>query len=237
MKRSTNTSISPPQGSPIAHACSSAIPYETTSRRLAGDDRLARSATSASTQPPETEPKRRPSADTASFDPSGRGALRREATTVASATCAPAARHSSAFESTSSIDTMLVTMDPLDDLLARLDTGELGDPLPVLAYVAGASIEIDDSELNGARRRALLLVAAGGDPHRELDVDDRAVKSIAADLFTTDRRAQLARGIDELVLRVRDLPTAREGAIFLAGDVDLAWRLYTLGLLAEELAE
>ena len=132
---------------------------------------------------------------------------------------------------------MLDTMDPLDDLLARLDTGELGDPLPVLAYVAGSSIEIDDSELNGARRRALLLVAAGGDPHRELDVDDRAVKSIAADLFTIDRRAQLARGIDALVLRVRDLPAARAGAIFLAGDVDLAWRLYTLGLLAEELAE
>jgi hypothetical protein len=132
---------------------------------------------------------------------------------------------------------MLVTMDPLDDLLARIDTGELGDPLPVLAYLAGSSIEIDDSELNGARRRALLLVAAGGDPHRELDVDDRAVKAIAADLFTIDRRAQLARGIDTLVLRVRDLPTARAGAIFLAGDVDLAWRLYTLGLLAEELAE
>ena len=132
---------------------------------------------------------------------------------------------------------MLVTMDPVDDLLARLDTGELGDPLPVLAYVAGSSIEIDDSELNGARRRALLLVAAGGDPHRELDVDDRAVKAIAADLFTIDRRAQLARGIDALVLRVRDLPAARAGAIFLAGDVDLAWRLYTLGLLAEELAE
>jgi len=127
-------------------------------------------------------------------------------------------------------------MDPLDDLLARVDTGELGDPLPVLAYVAGASVEIDESELNGARRRALLLVAAGGDPHRELEVDDRAVKAIAADLFTDDRRAQLARGIDALVLRVRELPTVREGALYLAGDVDLAWRLYTLGLLAEELA-
>ena len=127
-------------------------------------------------------------------------------------------------------------MDPLDDLLARVDTGELGDPLPVLAYVAGASVEIDESELNGARRRALLLVAAGGDPHRELDVDDRAVKAIATDLFTDERRAQLARGIDALVLRVRELPMAREGALFLAGDVDLAWRLYALGLLAEELA-
>jgi hypothetical protein len=127
-------------------------------------------------------------------------------------------------------------MDPLDDLLVRVDSGELGDPLPVLAYVAGAAVEIDESELNGARRRSLLLVATGGDPHRELDVDDRAVKAIAADLFTAERRAQLARGIDSLVLRVRDLPTARAGALFLAGDVDLAWRLYALGLLAEELA-
>jgi hypothetical protein len=131
---------------------------------------------------------------------------------------------------------MVVTMDALGDLLARIDTGELGDPLPVLAYVAGTSVEIDESELNGARRRALLLVAAGGDPHRELEVDDRAVKAVAADLFTTKRREQLARGIDDLVLRVRDLPTAREGALFLAADVDLAWRLYALGLLAEELA-
>jgi hypothetical protein len=128
-------------------------------------------------------------------------------------------------------------MDPLEDLLVRIDSGDLGDPLPVLAYLAGASVEIDEGELNGARRRALLLMAAGGDPHRELDVDDRAVKAIATDLFTDERRAQLARGIDSLVLRVRELPAAREGAIFLAGDIDLAWRLYALGLLAEELAE
>jgi hypothetical protein len=128
-------------------------------------------------------------------------------------------------------------LDPLDDLLARVEAGELGDPLPVLAYVAGVSVEIDASELNGARRRALLLVAAGGDPHRELDVDDRSVKAIAADLYTDDRREQLVHGIDALVLRVRELPTVREGALFLAGDIDLAWRLYALGLLAEELAE
>jgi hypothetical protein len=127
-------------------------------------------------------------------------------------------------------------VDPLDDLLRRVDLGELGDPLPVLAYIAGQAVELDDDELNGARRRALLLVAAGGDPHRELDVDDRAVKALAADLYTEDRRAQLARSIDALVLRVRDLPTAREAALFLAADVDLAWRLLGFGLLAEELA-
>ena len=93
------------------------------------------------------------------------------------------------------------------------------------------------SELNGGRRRALLLVAAGGDPHRELDVDDRAVKALAADLYTDERRDQLGRSIDALVLRVRELPVAREAALFLAGDVDLAWRLFALSLLAEELAE
>lgn len=127
-------------------------------------------------------------------------------------------------------------MDPLEDLLRRVDLGELGDPLPVLAYIAGQAVELDENELNAARRRALLLVATGGDPHRELDVDDRAVKAVAADLYTEDRREQLARSIDALVLRVRDLPTAREAALFLAGDVELAWRLFGFGLLAEELA-
>lgn len=128
-------------------------------------------------------------------------------------------------------------MDALDELLSRVDAGELGDPLPVLAYIAGQAVEIDDADLNGARRRALLLVAAGGDPHRDLDVDDRAVKALAADLYTDERREQLGRSIDALVLRVRERPVAREAALFLAGDVDLAWRLFSLSLLAEELAE
>jgi hypothetical protein len=127
--------------------------------------------------------------------------------------------------------------DPVQDVLVRVDAGELGDPLPVLAYLAGQGVELEEAELNGARRRALLLVAAGGDPHRELAVDDRAVKALAADLYSEERREQLARAVDALVLRVRELPAAREAAIFLAGDVDLAWRLFSLALLAEELAE
>ena len=127
--------------------------------------------------------------------------------------------------------------DALDELLARVDAGELGDPLPVLAYVAGQAVGIPDDELNGARRRALLLLAAGGDPHRELDVDDRAVKALAADLYDDGRRDALGGAIDVLVVRVRDLPRAREAALFLASDVDLAWRLFALGLLAEELGE
>jgi hypothetical protein len=127
--------------------------------------------------------------------------------------------------------------DTIQEVLARVDAGELGDPLPVLAYLAGQAVELDEAELNGARRRALVLVAAGGDPHRELGVDDRPVKALATDLYSEERREQLARAVDALVVRVRDLPTAREAAIFLAGDVDLAWRLLALALLAEELAD
>jgi hypothetical protein len=130
-----------------------------------------------------------------------------------------------------------VMTDPLAELLRRVDAGELGDPLPVLAYVAGRSVSIPDDQLNGSRRRAVLLVAAGGDVHRELGVDDRSVKALAADLYDETRRSQLARGLDELVVHVRDLPVAREAALFLVSDVDLAWRLYALALLAEELAD
>ncbi len=130
-----------------------------------------------------------------------------------------------------------VDAEGLDALLARVDAGELGDPLPVLAYVAGQSVTIADDELNGARRRAVLLVAAGGVLQRELGVDDRAVKALAADLHSDDRQAQLGGALDELVLRVRDLPVARDAALFLVADLDLAWRVYALALLAEELAE
>ena len=72
----------------------------------------------------------------------------------------------------------------------------------------------------------MLLLVAGGDPHRELGVDDRAVKSLAADLYSDARRGDLAAGIDELAVDARDLPRVREAALFLAADIDLAWRLY-----------
>jgi hypothetical protein len=132
---------------------------------------------------------------------------------------------------------MMLTIDELESFLARIEAGDLGDPLPVLAFLAGQSVDLPEEDLNAARRRALLLVAAGGDPHRELDIDDRAVKSLAADLYDDERRAALGRALDALVLRVRELPVAREAALFLVSDVDLAWRMWALTLLAEELAE
>jgi hypothetical protein len=82
----------------------------------------------------------------------------------------------------------------------------------------------------------MLLLAAGGDPHRELEVDDRAVKALSAELWTEERRAGLAAGLDELVLRARELPQVRAAVLGLAADLDLAWRLFGMALLAEELA-
>ena len=117
----------------------------------------------------------------------------------------------------------------------ELEAGQLGDPLPVLAYLAGRAVELPQGELNETRRRALLLLAAGGDPHRELELDDRAVRAVALDLYSGERRDQLVQGIDALALQARDLPTVRAAALFLAADIELAWRLYSLALLAEEL--
>src|SRR5205085_1256710 len=92
---STNTSISPPQGSPTSSAMSSVIPYVT--RRGGAPPRTSCAArtTSLSTHPPDTEPASSPLSLTTSFEPTGRGDERRVATTVASATFSPRARQRS----------------------------------------------------------------------------------------------------------------------------------------------
>jgi hypothetical protein len=121
-------------------------------------------------------------------------------------------------------------------VLTAVEAGELGEPLAVVAYLAGRRVELPAGECNEARRRALLLLAAGGDLRREPGVDDRAVKALALDLRSEARLRRLAGGLDELARSARDLPTAREAVLFLVRDLELAWRLYALGLLAEELA-
>jgi hypothetical protein len=121
------------------------------------------------------------------------------------------------------------------ELLGAIEGGELGDPLPLLAYIAGQQVDLPRGEVDEALRRALLLRAAGGDPRRELDVDDRAARSLALDLHTDARSGRLGAGLDGLAPLARDLPRVREAVVFLAADLDLAWRLFMLALLAEEL--
>ena len=127
--------------------------------------------------------------------------------------------------------------EPEFGVLSAVDRGELGDPLVVVAYLAGQRVQLPEPELNEARRRAMLLLAAGGDPRRELGVDDRAVKALAVDLWKEERGRDLAAGLDALALRARELPRARDAVLYLVRDLDLAWRLFALGLIAEDLAD
>jgi len=106
----------------------------------------------------------------------------------------------------------------------------------MLAYVAGQDVELEADELAGARRRAMLLLAAGGDPHRALELDCRAVTALADDVDTPSRRAQLAHGLEELRPEMSGLPRLAAALVRLLGNADLAWRAYAAALLAEELA-
>jgi hypothetical protein len=126
-------------------------------------------------------------------------------------------------------------LETVGAVLAMLERGELGDPLAPLAYVAGQALDLPERELDAARRRALLLRAAGGDPRRDPTIDDRAVKALAAELATDVRVAGLRARVDELAPLARSLPRVRAAIVALAADPDLAWRLFALGLLAETL--
>jgi len=121
-------------------------------------------------------------------------------------------------------------------LLERLET-EGGEPIAALAWVAVQAVEIDRDELSAARRRALLLLASGGDPRRDLEPDSRAVAGLADDLDAAERRAGLHAAIAELRAAADRLPSVAAALDTLAADEELAWRWAACGLLAEELAE
>jgi hypothetical protein len=114
-------------------------------------------------------------------------------------------------------------------------TDNLAVGLVVLASVAGADVPIEQEEVRGAARRALFLLAAGGDPERGLDLDGRAVGALADELRTVDRQLALEQGLLDLRARAQGLPHASEALHGLLDAPDVAWRAYAAGLLAEEL--
>jgi hypothetical protein len=118
---------------------------------------------------------------------------------------------------------------------ARLEDGEPGEAL--LAFVAGRRVAIPEAELGSARRRAMLVLAAGGDPHRELDLDSPAVEVLARDVSTVERREALAEGLRSLREQVVGLQLVTALVARLVSDADLAWRAFALSLLADELAD
>jgi hypothetical protein len=114
-----------------------------------------------------------------------------------------------------------------------LDPGS-SELLAVLCWLVQDRIAIDESDLNAARRRAMFVLAAGGDPHRDLGLDSIAAERLADELNMPERRAQLAAALDELP--ADDLPVVTAAVEALRTDPELAWRSFALSLLADELA-
>ena len=107
--------------------------------------------------------------------------------------------------------------------------------LVVLSWLVRDEIPIESPELNAARRRAMFVLAAGGDPHRDVGLDSVAAERLADELDTPQRRAQLASALGELP--ANDLPAVSAAAEALRADPELAWRSFALSLLADELAD
>jgi hypothetical protein len=118
---------------------------------------------------------------------------------------------------------------------ARLEAGEPGEPL--LALIAGVQVEIPEDELRAACRRAMLVLAAGGDPHREPELDSPAVQVLAGDLDAPERRRSLQQGLHDMREAVDGLPLTAALAGRLEDAPDLAWRSFALALLADELGD
>jgi len=106
-----------------------------------------------------------------------------------------------------------------------------------IAYLAGRGVVLDEDELRGAARRSLQLLAAGGDPRRELELHGRAVAAFAADLDAPAARAALADGLAAVRDGAEGLPTVGGAARALLADADLAWQAFACAMLAEQLAD
>lgn len=106
----------------------------------------------------------------------------------------------------------------------------------MLCFFAGREVELDPDALNAAVRRAELLLASGGDPHRELELYGRSVTAVAQDLDDPVRREELGRGLAALVDEIAGLKGAEEALRLLRGDPELAWQAYAMAMLADALA-
>jgi hypothetical protein len=125
----------------------------------------------------------------------------------------------------------------LEELEPALREWGDGQACAMLALVARERVLLPEDELRAALRRALLVLAAGGDPHRELELDGRGVTGFAEDLDSRDRRAELVGSLRELRTQAEGLPRASFLLDALLEDEELAWRSLAVALLAEELGD
>jgi hypothetical protein len=110
-----------------------------------------------------------------------------------------------------------------------------GELLVALVWLVLAELPISDDELNASRRRAMFVLASGGDPHRELDLNSVAAERLAGELDSPERRNTLHTALSKL--DATGLPRVAEGVAALLQEPDAAWRCLGLALLADELAD
>lgn len=130
-------------------------------------------------------------------------------------------------------------MDPERQILEHLEPSLRESPpdeaAAMLAFVTAERVGFDPGQLSAALRRALLVLAAGGDLHRELTLDDRAVAGLAADLDEPERRAAFGDALQSLRGRAEDLPAAAAALDALREHPERAWLALAAALLADEL--
>jgi hypothetical protein len=110
-----------------------------------------------------------------------------------------------------------------------------GELLVALVWLVLGDLPIADAELNASRRRAMFILAAGGDPHRDLDLNTVAAERLAGELDSPARRRALHDALG--AIEAEGLPAVQDGISALQADAELAWRCLGLALLADELAD
>jgi hypothetical protein len=120
------------------------------------------------------------------------------------------------------------------DALEALEASDLDVDI-ALAWLVRDDVGFDEDELNGARRRAMLVLAAGGDPHRDLGPNSVAAERLAAELDSPERRDALDAAL--AALDTSGLPRVRDAVATLRADPERAWRTLALALLADEIAD
>jgi hypothetical protein len=125
----------------------------------------------------------------------------------------------------------------LEDLEASGLEARSAELLVGLSWLVSGTLGIDEATLNAARRRAMFVLAAGGDPHRELNHQSVAAERLADELDTAERRRALAAALAALAGEAEGLPAVSATLQTLRAEPELAWRSLALALLADELAD
>jgi hypothetical protein len=128
---------------------------------------------------------------------------------------------------------------PARETLEHLEASGL-DPrsselLVMLCWLVREDVGVPEDELNASRRRAMFVLASGGDPQRELDLGSVAAERLAAELDTRERREALTVALD--ALPTPGLPAVAGAVEALCAEPELAWRSFALALLADEMAD